>query len=636
MPGILPVSALRLRARFPVALAALLLACGPASGQLRVVNYNSASLNGDQAALQSVFESLNADDRPGFALPPHLYVFQEVRSDEVGVLHDLLNAAAPPDVSYSMGTYTNHNENGFAGAQAMFFRDDVLQEIADEHVDLPTGAGREADRWKLKLAGYDSPDACFYIYSAHLKASQGSSNEQIRLEGVLVIRADADSLPEGAHIIYAGDMNFYDNEEPGYLAFLSPGAAQAVDPLGSGSWAGPQHAIKHSQSPRVIAEGGLIGGGLDDRFDFQLTTGAVQDGAGLSLIEGTCRSLGNDGNHYDLAINDGDNTYYADDIARSNALADALHEASDHVPVVVDYQIPAVMDADMPDALGRIIQGAACGIDLTVRNVVNVIVPAGGDALDYAVTADGGLVGEAEGTIEALGPEHVINLALDTSLAGPWQGSALVTSDSEGAQNDLIELLAAGDIVRPANPSFSAATDVDDLTIDWALQADTGLQLREVEIFNFAFDELQALLDIDAAEGVTGPFQFIGGLDSGIGQDPAVLTFAFETDGASPGQYEAAITIVTSDEDIPGEEVSPLALTLAVTVSTSGDVNGDGEVNVIDLLALLAAWGDCPDPPDPCPADLDGNGAVNTSDLLTLLANWGRAAPPPATDHHRL
>jgi hypothetical protein len=53
-----------------------------------------------------------------------------------------------------------------------------------------------------------------------------------------------------------------------------------------------------------------------------------------------------------------------------------------------------------------------------------------------------------------------------------------------------------------------------------------------------------------------------------------------------------------------------------------GDVNGDGVVDTVDLLMLLAAWGDCPDPPNECPADLDGDGTVGTADLLILLANW--------------
>jgi hypothetical protein len=51
-----------------------------------------------------------------------------------------------------------------------------------------------------------------------------------------------------------------------------------------------------------------------------------------------------------------------------------------------------------------------------------------------------------------------------------------------------------------------------------------------------------------------------------------------------------------------------------------GDLNGDGVVNVSDLLALLGAWGQCA---GTCPADLNEDGIVNVSDLLILLANWG-------------
>ncbi len=53
-----------------------------------------------------------------------------------------------------------------------------------------------------------------------------------------------------------------------------------------------------------------------------------------------------------------------------------------------------------------------------------------------------------------------------------------------------------------------------------------------------------------------------------------------------------------------------------------GDLNGDGVVDVSDLLILLSAWGACENPAN-CPADLNGDGTVDTSDLLLLLANWG-------------
>jgi hypothetical protein len=54
-----------------------------------------------------------------------------------------------------------------------------------------------------------------------------------------------------------------------------------------------------------------------------------------------------------------------------------------------------------------------------------------------------------------------------------------------------------------------------------------------------------------------------------------------------------------------------------------GDVDGDDDVDTQDLLLLLAAWGDCPEPPEDCPADFDNDGDVDVADLLFLLANWG-------------
>jgi hypothetical protein len=53
-------------------------------------------------------------------------------------------------------------------------------------------------------------------------------------------------------------------------------------------------------------------------------------------------------------------------------------------------------------------------------------------------------------------------------------------------------------------------------------------------------------------------------------------------------------------------------------VGNPADLNGDGSVNVFDLLILLDAWGDCPG----CPSDLDGNGVVDVFDLLILLGSW--------------
>jgi hypothetical protein len=58
------------------------------------------------------------------------------------------------------------------------------------------------------------------------------------------------------------------------------------------------------------------------------------------------------------------------------------------------------------------------------------------------------------------------------------------------------------------------------------------------------------------------------------------------------------------------------------TAPCPSDINGDGTVDVVDFLALLGAWGDCP-PAGECPSDINGNGTVDVIDFLALLAEWG-------------
>jgi YVTN family beta-propeller protein len=52
------------------------------------------------------------------------------------------------------------------------------------------------------------------------------------------------------------------------------------------------------------------------------------------------------------------------------------------------------------------------------------------------------------------------------------------------------------------------------------------------------------------------------------------------------------------------------------------DLNGDGVVDVLDLLLLLDAWGPCGDCNE-CPADLNGDCTIDVLDLLQVLDAWG-------------
>jgi hypothetical protein len=619
--------------------ARLVLACLLAAGlaapgahaQVRVMTYNIAQMQGNQTALEDVIAAAHADDKFGFAVPVAVFVFQEVRDEDRPALEVAVANATPLDEYYFLGTYTNDGESTYGGAQAMFYRAGFVDEIESAHVDIYTQAGRYTDRWKFQLVGYDSPEATFYVYSSHLKAGDTPDDRDKRLLGVQDIRANADALGDGVHIIYAGDMNFSGSSEPAYQQFRTTGTGKAFDPLGTGTWSGPSYAIKHTQSPRSVSSGGLIGFGLDDRFDFLLLSdGEFNDDNGLSLMTGTYRAFGNDGQHYDEAINDGDNYYYPGDVARSNALADDLHDATDHLPVTIDCQIPAVMLAGMTD-FGRVIQNAVYSAPFFVFNQADVVVPDAGDVLEYESAGSGVFYGGTSGSVPADIFPVADAIPVDTSTVGEVTGTLTVTSDGEGVQNPQFILNALGTILRPSNASFDGAADLDALTIEQTHEADTGVQTIEVNVHNLGFDALQALLDVDGVSPPDPPFAFDGGLESGVGADPATLSFSFDTMGLADGDYVANITIDVSDEDLPGEGTAVLDLTLDMTIGAGSDCpwdcedEPDGAVGIDDLVAVINHWGPCPAPPAACPWDCEAepDGAVGIDDLVAVINHWG-------------
>ena len=54
-------------------------------------------------------------------------------------------------------------------------------------------------------------------------------------------------------------------------------------------------------------------------------------------------------------------------------------------------------------------------------------------------------------------------------------------------------------------------------------------------------------------------------------------------------------------------------------VRKTGDINGDGKVNITDLSLLLSAWGT-----NNTAADLNKSGKVDIADLSILLSNFGK------------
>ena len=52
------------------------------------------------------------------------------------------------------------------------------------------------------------------------------------------------------------------------------------------------------------------------------------------------------------------------------------------------------------------------------------------------------------------------------------------------------------------------------------------------------------------------------------------------------------------------------------------DVDGDGVVDVDDLVAVILAWGPC-GVPEGCAEDIDQSGFVDVDDLVAVILGWG-------------
>jgi hypothetical protein len=79
-------------------------------------------------------------------------------------------------------------------------------------------------------------------------------------------------------------------------------------------------------------------------------------------------------------------------------------------------------------------------------------------------------------------------------------------------------------------------------------------------------------------------------------------------------ENEGGLNIIGPWDDLGGNDFPDIC-----PIPCFADFDGNSEVNVLDLLTLIAAW----EATGSNPEDLDGNGVVNVLDLLILIAAWG-------------
>ena len=264
---------------------------------------------------------------------PDIIIAQEVVGTS-GYNHfqaDVLDILAPGE--WSGATFINQSASIDI---ALFYRHDVFSFISTDLVNTAQSAGtRDVVEWIME---HNDSGVQFNVYGVHLKASSNPPNPQTRLAEATILRDYLNDLPAGSHFIVAGDSNIYSNSsasEPAFEMLTGEGDdddGRLFDPVDRiGHWHNNgSFADVHTQSPR---SGNY--GGMDDRFDWIFVSEAVlSETYEINILEDTYWAIGNDGNHFNQAINDGNNSSVND------AMADALHDASDHLPVMAVFSFP--------------------------------------------------------------------------------------------------------------------------------------------------------------------------------------------------------------------------------------------------------------------------------------------------------
>ncbi len=319
---------------------------------LRVVSYNiAADVNGvttADPAVTTVLKGIGDWAINGSTNRVDVVALQETTSNAQTVqpLVNSLNAV------YGNGTYAMSGFQGQVvgnspsvgnGPNAIIYDTTTVSLIESKGVagtlGYASGMYRQVTRYLFQPIG-GTTGSRFYVYVSHAKSGGGATNEYHRGREGDLIRNDADALPAGSRIIYAGDFNAYNPSEVFFTEMMASGLGKAYDPL------------KPSGISNDLAGGSstLTNGpyGLRYRLDYQLVTGnVINDTTGLQYVANSYQAFGNNGSlPAGSAVtnpNNSANTALKGHPNR-NVVMNAIGEASDHLPVVADYSFVLASD----------------------------------------------------------------------------------------------------------------------------------------------------------------------------------------------------------------------------------------------------------------------------------------------------
>jgi len=557
-------------ARVAVAVLAIAATAVPAHA-LRLVDYNVTNypsvLAGKRSGyFQTILAPLSAD----------VVSVQEMQS-QAGVdtfLTNVLNTLEPGQ--WVAAPFINGNDTD----NALFYKPAKVQFLGGWAWYPPEPVGvtpnlRLVNCFRLKPIGYSDGSTELRIYSQHLKASNTSADANRRFFEATGIRDSLNAMPAGTHAILLGDFNIYSGSEAAFTKLLESqtnNIGRLYDPLGFplSNWNSVSGlAAQYTQCPCLSCPtgSGFSGGGLDDRFDMLLPTYAMKDGQGLELITATYKPVGNDGLHYNGNITD------PPTIPEGAAYASALWNTSDHLPLRVDIQLPALIAlAPAPINFGTVIVGGPASQNLSVSNTATP--PA--DALDYSLAAPAGFSAPGGGFSQAAGAAPTSQaIGMSTATSGVKGGTLDVASDDPDHPTSAVAL--SGTVLEHADASLDSLASVTVETLDFGTQAQGGFTPLLARVHDRGYHALRARLAVSAGTiaGGDGRFTITGGFSPvTVAGTAASLEVTFDDTGATPDStYEATLTFTSADEPLPGGQPQP-DLTVLLSAHPAAGVTG--------------------------------------------------------------
>ena len=285
---------------------------------------------------------------------------------------------------------------------------------------------------------------------------------------------------------------------------------------------------------------------------------------------------------------------------------------------------------------GVYVAGSTTQVSLTNCLMADNATGDGGDGADSVVGgyADGGDAGEAAGLFADMATVLIVNCTITGNSTGtPGSGDASGASATCGGVFD----------------SAAALTFVSDVL--WDNEAEAG-SLEQNQL-----NSVTATVSYSCVEGWTGTLDGVGNtgntpmfvdavngdyrLSSGspcidAGDNTAVPLDTHDLDGDGntterlpfdcDGMLRFADRPGTADTGVADAPDYPYVVDMgAFEYQCTGDLDGDGAINLADLQLLLSGYGDT----DATYAggDLDGSGTVDPADLQLLLSAYGQTCP---------